>query len=491
MIPASEARILDRNAEALGVSTATLMEHAGKAVAEEARTMGKGPYLVLVGPGNNGGDGAVAARHLAKRGRVVVALAVPRKEVKGERLQRQLAKLAGVKVIAAPDASQLVKLIDPSGLVIDALLGTGLSGQLREPYRTWVRVVNERAKAVLSVDVPTGLGTDAAIEPDATVALHDTKEGQSEANSGRIVVRDIGIPPRAATHTGPGELLLYPIPRATQHKGQGGVVLVVGGGPYTGAPALAAMAALRAGADLAVVLTPGRAAEAIQGYSPNLIVRHLNGYDVDLEHPDNLAMLDEFLPRTTAVVVGNGMGRADRALRSVGLLLQRLAREEMPVLLDADALHAVGREQLTPGPRTIVTPHAGEFRAMVGEEPADEDEPDKRAEQARAASQRLGSVVLLKGHESVITDGSRVKFNSTGNPAMSHGGSGDVLAGVAGALLGKGLQPFDAARLGAWMTGRAGDLAFEEQRFGLLATDIIDALPAVMREGGLHWRRAR
>jgi NAD(P)H-hydrate epimerase len=480
-------RILDRNAEALGVPTAQLMEAAGKAVAEEARALGKGPYLVLAGPGNNGGDGLVAARHLAKHGKVTVALATPRKDLK-ELARAQLKRLTVGKVVEVPSDAQLTKLLGQAGLVVDALLGVGVQGTLREPYRTWVLLANEHAPAVLSVDVPTGLGTDLAVEPDATVTFHEAKEGMTEGNSGRIVVRDIGIPPRARTHTGPGELLLYPLPKPEQHKGEGGVVLVLGGGPYTGAPALTALAALRTGADLAIVLTPTRAADTIASYSPDLIVRALNGYDLDLEHPDNLVVLEEFLPRAGAVCIGNGMGRADRALRSVALVLERLAQARLPVVVDADAIHGLAQHKPTLRRDVVVTPHAGEFRALTGEALAPEDEPDKRVAQARAAARALGCTLVVKGHASVITDGQRVKLNSTGNPAMSHGGSGDVLAGAIGALLAKGLDPFDAGRLGAWLCGRAGDLAFEEQRFGLLASDQLQAIPRAFREAGLHWR---
>lgn len=490
MIPLAEVRILDRNAEALGVPVAALMENAGRAVAEETLALGGKSVLVLAGPGNNGADGLVAARHLAKRRKVTVALAVKPGEAKRGLLPAQLKRLPkAVKVVAAPSSEALVKLLGTHDVVVDALLGAGLKGPLREPFATWVHALNQERRAkVLAVDVPTGLGTGLVARCDVCVALHDVKEGQGEASSGRIVVRDIGLPPRAASHTGPGELALYPIPPATQHKGQGGVVLVIGGGPYTGAPALTAMAALRAGANLAVVLTPARAADIVASYSPNLIVRPFNGYDVDLAHPDNLTVLDEYLPRATAVCVGNGMGRADRALHSVGLLLERLERRQVPVVVDADGIHALGQDHPKLRRSVVVTPHAGEFKALTGESLVDEAHQGERAAQARAWARRLGCTFVVKGHESVITDGQRTKLNSTGNPGMSTGGTGDVLAGVTGALLGKGLDAFDAARLGAWMCGRAGDIAFEEKRFGLVATDVLEAIPAVFREAGLHWR---
>jgi NAD(P)H-hydrate epimerase len=342
---------------------------------------------------------------------------------------------------------------------------------------------------VLSVDVPTGLGTDLALRPEATVTFHDVKDGMDERTSGRIVVADIGIPPRAASHTGPGELTLYPIPKPTQHKGQGGVVLVIGGGPYAGAPAISALAAMRTGANLAIVLTPARAAPVVQGFSPSLIVRALDGDDLDFDARSNQQALEQFLARATSAVVGNGMGRSDRAFRSVPWLLERLARADLPAVVDADALHAIGRLHPKLRRSLVLTPHAGEFQALTGERLAGEEDLDRRAEQARAWARTLGCTLVAKGRTSVVTDGERVKLNDTGNPGMSTGGTGDALAGITGALLAKGLDPFDAARLGAWMSGRAGDLAFEEKRFGLLAMDLVEHIPGVFREAGLHWRR--
>jgi ADP-dependent NAD(P)H-hydrate dehydratase / NAD(P)H-hydrate epimerase len=490
MMPWAEVRVLDANAEALGVPVATLMENAGKALAEEALVMGGKRVLVLAGPGNNGGDGAVMARHLAKQRKVTLALARPRKDLANPLLLANLKRLPkAVQVVAAPTEAKLRALLEQADLVVDALLGAGLEGAPREPIATWVRLANASRKPVLSVDVPTGLGSPLAIKPQVTVALHDAKEGTTPEVAGRIVVRSIGIPEQAWTHTGPGELALYPIPKPTQHKGQGGVVLVVGGGPYTGAPALTAMAALRAGADLAVVLTPARAADVIASYDPNLIVRPLNGYDVDLTHPDNLAVVEEFLPRATAVCIGNGMGRDERALESVHRLLDRVANDQLPVVVDGDGLHALAQERDKLRRGIVLTPHAGEFQALTGEALASEDDaPEQRLAQVQRWARELGCTLVAKGHRTIVTDGQRTKRNSTGNPGLSHGGTGDTLAGIVSALLGKGLDPFDAARLGAWMGGRAGDIAFEEKRFGLLATDVIEAIPAVFREAGLHWR---
>jgi NAD(P)H-hydrate epimerase len=331
---------------------------------------------------------------------------------------------------------------------------------------------------VVAVDVPTGFGTDATYVPRETVTFHDLKEGMSEATCGRVRVVDVGIPPEAARFTGPGEYLLYPQGKPTQHKGEGGIVLVIGGGPYTGAPAVAGMAALRAGADLAIVLTPQRAWQVVASYSPNLVVRPLNGDDLDLDDPPNRVTLNTWLTKAHSVVLGPGLGLFDQTQKGVQHVLERVARERIPCVVDADAIAALAARRDLLSPRLVVTPHAREFLTLAGRPlPA---EPDARAEAALAAAKELGGTWLVKGPVDVITDGQRLKLNPTGHPAMSVGGTGDALAGVVAALLAKGMTPFDAARLGARLTGEAGERAAAEKSWGLVATDVVEALPTVL-----------
>ena len=480
VIPLSEVRVLDRNAEALGVSTATLMENAGRAVAERAARMAAGgAVLVLAGPGNNGGDGLVAARLLAERGVDTRVLAV------GGGWKTSLARAQwdalppGVRKAEAPSPAALADALREARVVVDALLGAGVSGDLREPYAAWVDAVRASGARVLSVDVPTGMGTSSAIVPEATVTFHDVKEGMSPQNCGEIIVVDIGIPRDATLYTGPGEYALYPQGKWDQHKGEGGIVLVIGGGPYTGAPAVAGMAALRAGADLAIILTPRRSYEAVAGYSPNLVVRPLVGDDLDFDDPSNRVTLNTWLKKAHSVVVGPGLGLFALTQRSVHHAIERATREHLPVVVDADALTALSERKDLLAPNVVVTPHAREFKNLAQRELPLEP-MDARAEAAKGAAKELGATWLVKGPWDVITDGDRVKLNTAGHPAMSVGGTGDALAGTVGALLAKGMTPFDAARLAARILGDAGELTARDKGWGLVATDVVEAIPSVL-----------
>jgi NAD(P)H-hydrate epimerase len=481
VIPLPEVRVLDLNAEALGVPTAQLMENAGRALAEHCAPLAQqAGVLVLAGPGNNGGDGLVAARHLAAQ-RIAVEVVTP---VSPGGWRTALARGAfgqlppQVPVKFNATAADVERALARGPVVLDALLGAGLSGELREPYRGIVEVLSRTKARVVAVDVPTGFGGATTYVPRETVTFHDIKDGMSEATCGRVRVVDIGIPRDAARYTGPGEYLLYPQGRWEQHKGEGGIVLVIGGGPYTGAPAVCAMAALRAGADLAIVLTPQRAWQVVASYSPNVVVRPLNGDDLNFDDPANRVTLNTWLKKADSVVVGPGAGLFGQAQKAVHHALERAAREGLPVVVDADALTALAERKDLVGPRTVLTPHAREFRTLTGRDaPTD---PDGREKAALGAARELGGTWLLKGPIDAIAEGERVKLNATGHPAMSVGGTGDALSGVVAALLAKGMAPFDAARVGARLTGEAGERAAAQRSWGLVATDVVEAIPAVL-----------
>ncbi|MGQ0535712.1 MAG: NAD(P)H-hydrate dehydratase [Methanobacteriota archaeon] len=484
MLSFPEVAVLDGNAAALGVPTETLMENAGRAVADEAgRRAASGTILVVCGRGNNGGDGIAAARVLAERRRDVrILLAEPHTVYRG---------LAASMLERLPPAMRIEEsaTIGPDGcsarcreaaLVVDALLGVGVSGALREPYRSLVRAMNASGAPVLSVDVPSGLGSDVAVRPEATVTFHATKAGMTRANSGEILVRPIGIPEKAETHTGPGELSLYPIPRRDRHKGHGGYVLVIAGGPYTGAPYLCARAAMRVGADLSLVLTPEPAYAVVASYSPEIVARPTKGRVLDLGPAANRKAFDEFLEKSDAVVLGPGLGTDAKTKRACLAVVKAARKSDVALVVDADAFPAVARKDGLFGERTILTPHAGEFRILTGEElPSD---PEKRARSVQATASRLGCTILAKGMVDVISDGERVKWNEKGYvPSMSHGGTGDVLAGLCGGLLSMKMRAFDAARVAAYVNGKAGEIVWRRSNFGLLASEVIDAVPEVLR----------
>src|SRR5881396_1960059 len=439
MISPAEMRVLDRNAQYFGLSILELMENAGKAVADVARSefgaAGKN-VLVLCGTGNNGGDGLVAARHLAKEARVTVLLARSPDQFVTQESATNFERLRDVQILAGLDKSE--EAIAAADLLIDALLGIGAEGSLREPYAALIRQMNASGKPILSVDVPSGFGTDLAVRPTVTVTLHDVKEGMTAGNSGRIRVADIGIPARIAAMIGPGEFTLYPVPKSTSHKGQNGRVLVIGGGPYTGAPALVGYGLLR----------------------------------------EDTRQILELASRADAIAIGPGLGDAEGTLDAVKEIVRSIS---LPLVVDADAIRAVASDpKCLVGKRAVITPHSREFQTLTGK--ALPDAPEDRAELVREAAKTLGATILLKGHVDIVTDGTRVKFNYTGNPGMTVGGTGDVLCGVVAGLMSKGMPPFDAARLGAFTNGYAGDLAFKIKSYGLTSVDVADNLGRVLAE---------
>jgi ADP-dependent NAD(P)H-hydrate dehydratase / NAD(P)H-hydrate epimerase len=471
MLPAKEFSVLDINSESLGVPTGFLMENAGRGVAEavEAR-LGHGlRILVLCGPGNNGGDGFVAARHLKDHSKVSIALAKPIDQIRTD-----IAKDAyeAVKDLVVPLEGLDLSKFD---VIVDSLLGTGVKGRVQEPYSKLIDQINESQAKVVSVDVPSGFGGDKMVRPAITVTFHDVKEGMSEANSGDIVVKDIGIPVEATTTVGPGEFVYYPLPSPDSHKGDNGRLLVVGGGPYTGAPALVAMGAYRIKVDLVRIAVPERAFVPVASYSPNFIVHELSGKR-HLAKKD-VGEIEELLPWSDAMVIGPGLGDDKETAEAIHDIIERCNK---PMVIDADAITVVAKDlSVLKGKAGILTPHAGEFKRLTGV-PLPMD-PESRMTQAKELAERTGMTVLLKGRVDVIACADRVKLNRTGNAGMSVGGTGDVLAGIVGGLLSREVKPFDAARLAAFVNGTAGDIAYQDLGYCFLATDVAERIPRAVR----------
>ncbi len=474
---------LDTNCEYLGLSRLQLMENAGSAVAAEVMNLPTRERVLLVaGRGNNGGDAFVAARHLTGY-EVKVLLLGKSGDVKTPEAARNLSilKSTGIPVIEVTDVSGL----DPAyfkdcDVIVDAIFGTGIRGDIREPETTAIDLINGSDAKVVSVDVPSGMDPDGgefekAVKSDVTVTFHLPKPGLFEKGAEEyikeIAVADIGIPPEAEIMVGPGDLKLVTGRRPDSHKGEAGRVLIIGGGAYTGAPALSGMAALRSGADIVTVAVPKSVAGIVASYSPNLIVRKLSKKRL---HMQDIPVLEELIQAHDVVVIGMGLGRDDETLSAVREILPMCSR----VVVDADGLAALEMPLSRYGCEMIVTPHAGEFKVLSGDEVS--TEPDKRVSMVNRFAAENGAVVLLKGPEDVISNGQGARVNRTGNPGMTVGGTGDVLAGITGALFARN-SAIEAAAAAAYICGRAGDMVYEELGMGLLATDVIDNIPVAMK----------
>ena len=471
LVSAARMRAVEGNAVTLGVGALQMMESAGKALAALALELSPSRVLVLCGRGRNGGDGMVAARYLQDLSTEVIYVTdgplTPETEVQLRTLAGSAVTLHSVR--CASDVEVLSPLFTAADVIIDALIGTGASGRAREPVSHCVDLANIASAPVIAADLPTP-----GMRANRICAFHRPKTDGAE-------VADIGIPLAAEIFMGPGDLTLVPRRAAKARKGENGEVLVIGGGPYQGAPYLAGLGALRAGADIVRIASP------VFEPVPDLMYERLEGDRITAGHLEKVLKLVE---RADAVVMGNGLGSESHEV------VIAVAGAAGKAVFDADAL----RLPLPVSKETIYTPHAGEFQRMTGNPP-----PDGLAERGRVVREAAGGgvvgrkpakpvlsttghsnerpVVLLKGPVDVISDGSRVRFNPTGSPAMAVAGTGDVLAGVAGALLCR-LPAFEAACIAAYVNGSAGMIAAQKRGDGMTASDLVEEIPFVLFAGG-------
>ena len=505
-ITSEDMAAIDENSQYLGIPASVLMENAGASV---ARTIA-GTYdvknkvvVIVAGTGNNGGDGFVVARHLANMGAFVrVALLGRIEDIKTEEAKQNWAVLSKMEVdvekLSIQDNRELKILQEWFGssfVLVDAILGTGVKGLLRQQIPKVVQIMNDSGRSIVAVDTPTGLDPSkgdvhgVAVKADVTVTFHKIKEGfqGKKEFTGKVIVADIGIPIEAELFTGPGDVRRVVKVRSLYgHKGTFGYVLIIGGSTvYSGAPALAGLAALRCGAGLSIIAAPKSMTSTIRSYSPNLIVHSLEHDHICLE---DLPRISALLKKCDALVLGPGIGLEPPTMSAIPKIVASSTAMKKPVLVDADALRALDGTTFD-NARVILTPHAGEFKSLAGVEPplTWKGRVNICTEFARSRS----CVLLLKGHETVVSDGNRLKVNTTGNPGLATAGSGDVLSGLIGALLAQGNDPFYAAAAGAFIHGAAGDLAVKSRGFHLLATDIVNEIPAVLRHFDIQITRTR
>lgn len=455
MMSPQDSRVMDANAETLGVSVTDLMGNAGRAVSDFLNDRFRGKRILFVcGPGNNGGDGFAAAS-LMDPSFVSVALLKKPSEIHTDAAWHFYSQLV------CPILEYSKADLGSYDVIVDCALGTGMHGNVREPYRNFIIATKGRGN-VVSVDVPSGLGSDVSVMPMATVTFHDVKEGMTQENSGEIIISDIGIPAEAVDIVGPGDILRYPIPGKNSHKGENGKLMIIAGGPYFGAPMMASMSALRIGTDIVRLYVPESISRQVPSASPVLMVTVLPGDRLTCE---SVGLLLRESIGYDAVLIGPGLGTDPDTREAVRRFVSKCDR---PLVIDADGLTAVSG--MIFNGNTVLTPHHREFRDLGGS-----CCPNELAD-------RLNATVLLKGANDEISDGCRTRINRTGTPAMTGAGTGDVLAGAVAGLMAKGMSPFDSACLAAYICGKAGEYAFEDKSYGLIATDIVEEIPHVLRD---------
>ncbi|WP_297499860.1 NAD(P)H-hydrate dehydratase [Thermococcus sp.] len=468
--------IWDVNAKWLGIAPFQLMENAGAGVARviEER-LGKGLRIaVFSGTGNNGGDGLVATRHLSFDNEVTLFLVGDETKIRSEEARHNweiLKRLDFVEIKVLKDSSY-VRSLDLSGfdVIVDALLGAGTRGEPREPIRSAIEKINEyegKAK-IVSIDLPSGYPSKIRVKADFVVTFQWDKE---EYEDFERVIAKIGYPRELHHLVGPGDAK-FALRKKGQHKGQNGRLLVIGGSEdYFGAPYLALKAASYI-VDLVYLAMPEYPARRIN--DPDLILRPVEGENFTPGHVDTLIKLAE---KADAVVIGPGIGLEEGTKAFVREFVKRCKK---PMVVDADGLKALAEDlSVLKGKSFVLTPHAGEFKALFGVKP--EGSLSERAELVMQKAKEIGGVVLLKGLYDIISDGEIWKYNKTGNRGMTTGGTGDVLAGLVGALLGLGNGPLRAASVGAFLNGLAGDMVKEELGENFTALDVVKKVPKAVK----------
>ena len=485
LLTTAQTRDADARTIAAGTPGYTLMERAGAACADAAERLlaGGKRVLVVAGPGNNGGDGFVAARRLAERGlSVTVALFGDRAALRGDAAQAAADWNRPVEPLSAADPSA-------ADVIVDALFGAGLARDLDGEARAAVERLNAAGRPVLAIDVPSGVDGDTgqvrgvAIRAAATITFVRRKPGHllfpGRAYCGPVEVADIRISEATLRATAPTTFVNHPdlwtagLPRPSVegHKyGRGHALVLSGDATHTGAARLAAGAALRAGAGLVTVASPSDALAVNAAHLTAVMLRRCNA------PADLIEILSDSRYNAVAMGPALGVGQTTR-----DLVLAACAAGPA-LVLDADALTsfagdaaALGQALAAGGSRAVLTPHDGEFARLFKGEVLD---PPSKLERARRAAARMGAVLVLKGPDTVIAahDG-RAAINENGSPYLATAGSGDVLTGMVAGLLAQGMPPFEAACAAVWLHAEAG------ARFGpgLIATDLPELLPGVLR----------
>jgi len=487
-----EIQAAEYNANYLGVSNLLLMESAGGAVADAvaAKIKPGGRVYVACGLGGNGGDGFVAARHLADRGYSVKAVLVGNpNSIRSEETRHnyEITQLAtGSMGFEVVEDSSRVEPIEADAIV-DALIGYTYHGNLSPVNKAMIKAINASTAYTVSIDTPTGLVVDTGetpeecVEADVTVTFHKPKTGfkGKPKQLGKLIVARLGIPAEAETFTGPGDVLIVHRGRDPEgHKGMFGRLLVVGGSEtYHGAPSLATMGAHATGIDLCYTAVPEPAAEGTAAISPNMIVVKLKGEHLTAK---NLPQLQPFLEKVDAVAIGPGLGLEPETKKAALQFIKDVEKKGLPIVVDADALKAFGEAPHKFKVPAVFTPHTREFEVLTGKK-AEGDWREKGA-LVKAEAKRLGSIILLKGAVDIISDGVHTRYNWTGNPGMTVGGTGDVLTGLTAGYIAQGAEAMPAACAAAFINGAAGDAVYSEKGYHILPEDLIPVIPYVVED---------
>ena len=469
---AKRTKILDVNARYFGLETSVLMENAGRGVADEiSRRFGNGKKIgIFCGPGNNGGDGFVVARHLMDKNEVTLYLLGHPKEIQTEEAKKnwQVLEHTPLKKFSILDSTDLSQHdFGQFDIIVDGMLGIGISGDPREPFKSTIQKINTTMAKKICIDLPTGHGSNISVKSDLTMSFHFPKVEGAE-------VLPLGVPPDVENWIGPGEVKTLEKRRSDAHKGQGGRVMIIGGSSFfRGALEYAGRAAAKI-ADLVYTCAPEPCSETIAKI-PDFLGSCLPGDFLREAHlPEILKRIDQY--RCDSILIGPGLGlgpemgiKEETKKMVIGLVREVKDRK---IVIDADGLNAISDHLEILRENVVLTPHRGEFKRLSGQEP--------KAESAAALAKKYRCIVVLKAPVDIVSNGVKAKFNFTGNPGMATGGTGDILSGaIAGFASTNDL--FDSSLAATFVTGLAGDMVQKERGYYFTSTDVLEKLSEAIR----------
>lgn len=480
-----EMKTVDNNTAYNGIPTLLLMENAGSKIADYIirNYPDKKKVSIYAGTGGNGGDGFVIARHLLNYDyRIKVFLLARAENIKNNDSKINFDALRNVakadkhlQINIITDSTQIKP--DNSDIIVDAILGTGVKGKIREPISSAIDTINYSPAIVISVDVPSGLDPltgvieDKSVIPAHTLTLHKKKWGLIEAQStytGQIDVLDIGIPKVSEKYVGDGNLLEIPKPDKNSHKGQNGSVLIVGSSPkYVGAVIFAAQACARMGVDLIYIVAPKSSADIIKQYNPEYIVEALESDVLDGLYYHQIRYL---IDKVDSILLGSGADLCEKTANLYYKIIDDAGDKN--IILDADALKILDCEKIKHD-NLLVTPHKREFESYFKIKL--ENKLEDNIELLKEVSSNYNTSIVLKGTTDIIVSSDEYKLNDRGNQGMTKGGSGDILAGLITALSTK-MDLFNAAYISTYIISKTADEVLEKKGFNYTSTDIIDAL---------------
>ena len=492
-IGADDMRAIELNCEALGISTSQLMENAGKSVADfiEKKFRNAKEVLLVCGTGNNGGDGFVAARLLARRYTVTVAIVGEKGAVKKEPASaslKRLEKSRSAKIIEGIDSVRM-ELTKGNNLIIDALFGTGFHGPMRKEVAGIVRKMNASKAEVVSIDLPSGLDSDAGeigptVKADYTITFYKMKKGLLKSKSaGKTVVEGIGMPLEAELLAGPGDVkrATRPLDMHWNKYSRGGSVLIVGGSTeFMGAMKMAsyaansALAALRTVSGYVTVAATKEVITAASNLSPVFVIKELNG---NAGHDIKVIAATKH----DAIVLGPGIPKQGIGMSLLKKIIALEKRKGNAIVIDGAMIGIIAKNKGLISENMILTPHTGEFKALTGLDLKDEA-LSVRVKEAERFVAKHKCTLLLKGDETVVADGKRLKIIVSKTPALATMGTGDVLCGIIASYAASHRDPFESAVAGAYVHSEAGDALFKEKGEHITATDVIDAIPKIIKE---------